>query len=1012
MRRARFARPVGRIQRKASPHPSEVAGALQSGAVAEHAFEPSGFEPDFSVPDFEQNWSGASLPNWALAPTGGGAPKPIQAALEVKEPGDPLEEEADRVADDVLGDSAPGSLFARMERRFDDDLGDVRLHRDGNADALAESMSARAFTTGNDIYFREHEFRPETPGGQHLIAHELTHVVQQRRGLQSVDGGAAGPSATPAQGVVQREPDPTAKRRDFCYESSKLAPPLTDACDPRTPEKCPTYEGWLASFSGLKTFEARDTAPGGQEESGFDVLGVRATRPVDKKTVPEAEQPPPPVAPLVSDRFIDHPTDLWVRTCLPDNLRETAYRLRSDCADIAVILRHVWLSAHHRTEVFGGWTCGAKAGDAQADNMSGVIDEVFSGNAAAMVNAYSDSAGKPLQEFEKLKDLLHPGDVLVWAHHDAGLGTARTGGHVMTIASVTRKSGKVLSIEVVQGNQPIFSRQADEIRAYIGKGAPESKDLRGAPGRRIEASTLSSSNLRDLQLPQVKGASTKSVWTWSDGHTTLVAAGPPRAATRPAMQPAAKGAKAERRITDWVPSLKSANKDSLQPTLEAALLELRAVIEGGATVPDDQSAQLATAAGERLFGFAKAAHDLADESHFEPLFELKAVIAALGEPRVPKSGSDKSKGAPERTPRAAEVKRVFELMNDAFERAARGATSVSFGRAGAAGKDPVNVLVTGFDPFEREGVLPAKGTINPSAAAALELDGTVVKNGNVAAAVEGVVLPVDFKAFEKGLVESIAKPLLASRGVDAILTVSLDPNLSTAEPVRLERFVVGVHERNIKGKGTIEAIPASPGGSPGPAIIETPVPLESVARDTEQKASKTENAIQRPTIGTDVTFRFESPRKAKKALEALGLPAQNAGSRDVTLSDPAALRKIVGTMMRMSDGRDIEFRAGGQSFRATVVEGPGGNFLSNEASFRMLRLLAETGRSDVASFHTHVPPGASDKIPQDTSTPAARTKRAAAVKEAMGNRATLLATLRRMIGVVAAQIAARRKPKK
>jgi hypothetical protein len=61
-----------------------------------------------------------------------------------------------------------------------DSLDDVRVHTDDQADALASSVSARAFTTGSDVYFRNGEYRPGSSSGQQLLAHELTHVVQQR----------------------------------------------------------------------------------------------------------------------------------------------------------------------------------------------------------------------------------------------------------------------------------------------------------------------------------------------------------------------------------------------------------------------------------------------------------------------------------------------------------------------------------------------------------------------------------------------------------------------------------------------------------------------------------------------------------------------------------------------------------------------------------------------------------------------------------------------------------------
>jgi hypothetical protein len=61
-----------------------------------------------------------------------------------------------------------------------DSLNDVRVHTDEHADQLASSVSARAFTTGSDIYFARGEHNPGSSDGQQLLAHELTHVVQQR----------------------------------------------------------------------------------------------------------------------------------------------------------------------------------------------------------------------------------------------------------------------------------------------------------------------------------------------------------------------------------------------------------------------------------------------------------------------------------------------------------------------------------------------------------------------------------------------------------------------------------------------------------------------------------------------------------------------------------------------------------------------------------------------------------------------------------------------------------------
>jgi hypothetical protein len=61
-----------------------------------------------------------------------------------------------------------------------DSLEDVRVHTDETADALSRSVSARAFTTGSDLYFARGHYRPDSQEGERLLAHELTHVVQQR----------------------------------------------------------------------------------------------------------------------------------------------------------------------------------------------------------------------------------------------------------------------------------------------------------------------------------------------------------------------------------------------------------------------------------------------------------------------------------------------------------------------------------------------------------------------------------------------------------------------------------------------------------------------------------------------------------------------------------------------------------------------------------------------------------------------------------------------------------------
>jgi Domain of unknown function (DUF4157) len=72
------------------------------------------------------------------------------------------------------------SVGARVGAAIGDPLTDVRVHTDTAAAALARSVSARAFTVGNDIFFGLGEYRPGTAAGRDLLTHELVHVVQQR----------------------------------------------------------------------------------------------------------------------------------------------------------------------------------------------------------------------------------------------------------------------------------------------------------------------------------------------------------------------------------------------------------------------------------------------------------------------------------------------------------------------------------------------------------------------------------------------------------------------------------------------------------------------------------------------------------------------------------------------------------------------------------------------------------------------------------------------------------------
>ncbi|MEE8392171.1 MAG: DUF4157 domain-containing protein [Anaerolineae bacterium] len=112
------------------------------------------------------------------------------------------------------GSPLPDNLQAEMESRFGTDFSAVRVHTDSEAGKLSKDLRARAFTHGTDIYLEAGQYDPGSSDGKRLLAHELTHVVQQTGGqpvgqndrAASPDGLAVThthPQASQGAGVIQ-----------------------------------------------------------------------------------------------------------------------------------------------------------------------------------------------------------------------------------------------------------------------------------------------------------------------------------------------------------------------------------------------------------------------------------------------------------------------------------------------------------------------------------------------------------------------------------------------------------------------------------------------------------------------------------------------------------------------------------------------------------------------------------------------------------------------------------------
>ena len=114
-----------------------------------------------------------------------------------------------------------------MESRFGRDFSDVRIHSDDSASASAEALNANAYTSGRDIYFAAGKYAPQTAEGQHLLAHELTHTVQQSQG-RALNGVAM---HTDDGTVVGSADDPMERQADLVADALATGKPVEDLLD-------------------------------------------------------------------------------------------------------------------------------------------------------------------------------------------------------------------------------------------------------------------------------------------------------------------------------------------------------------------------------------------------------------------------------------------------------------------------------------------------------------------------------------------------------------------------------------------------------------------------------------------------------------------------------------------------------------------------------------------------------------------------------------------------------------
>jgi uncharacterized protein DUF4157 len=184
--------------------------------------------------------------------------KSVQRKCAMSEVGErPHGKMADTAADAISQGGAPLTAEERayFEPRFGRDFSDVRIHADGGAAESARAINARAYTVGRDIAFGAGQYSPRTSEATRLLAHELTHVVHQAGGrdgapgLQRKEEGATKAAPSFPSSVTFRGCDESASRLNYVRQSTINA--FLTVRDDNCIKNGSLKRDILASFEGL-----------------------------------------------------------------------------------------------------------------------------------------------------------------------------------------------------------------------------------------------------------------------------------------------------------------------------------------------------------------------------------------------------------------------------------------------------------------------------------------------------------------------------------------------------------------------------------------------------------------------------------------------------------------------------------------------------------------------------------------------------------------------------------------
>ncbi|HEU5005882.1 MAG TPA: DUF4157 domain-containing protein [Jatrophihabitantaceae bacterium] len=213
------------------------------------------------------------------------------------------------------GAPLPSDVAERFGEQLGADLSGVRVHADAEADQISRSVQATAFTHGTDVYFTQGSYAPHSQSGQHLLAHELAHVMQQGGGSNSgaVIGRADDPAEASAEATAARVVG-TLRRRAATTRSSTA---------PARPAVGPEHVSQMIhryTFAELKEKHARAITESAQSKGGSGAKDASA--PVGNTAAKRANFGPPVTPAVLLSVVAEVPTTKPHRSWLVAKLKE------------------------------------------------------------------------------------------------------------------------------------------------------------------------------------------------------------------------------------------------------------------------------------------------------------------------------------------------------------------------------------------------------------------------------------------------------------------------------------------------------------------------------------------------------------------------------------------------------------------------------------------------------------------------------------------------------------------